>query len=138
MEKISKEEAIAFTLPFTGKAVTRVWQGNGSAIFLEIGELTDNKGELTVMIEWSWRVEKGQEIEFGSWSDDSKFPDLLETLRGLTLESISFQSRLPEVVLELSSDTWVCSFSTVEGDPEWALITKGKTLHSREGALAFE
>ena len=138
MQKISTEEAIAFTLPFVGKTISRVWQGHGSAIFLEVGKLTDNKGELTIMIEWSWRVEKEQEIEFGSWSDDSEFPELLEKLKGLTLKSISFQARLPEVVVELNNNTWVCSFSTVEGDPEWALITPTKTMLSSKGSLGFE
>ncbi len=138
MRRISEIEAGEFTSPFIGKEVSRVWQGNGSAIFLEIGELTDNKGELTVMIEWSWRVESEQEIEFGSWSDDSKFPALLERLNGLTLKSITFQSRLPELVLELSNNIWVCSFSTVEGDPEWALITPSRTLLSSKGSLGFE
>jgi hypothetical protein len=35
-----------------------------TSIFDEIGILTDNKGELTLMIEWSWRVKKN--IPFGS------------------------------------------------------------------------
>jgi len=138
MDIISTEEALEFTAPFIGKAVSRVWRGNGSAIFLEIGELADNKGELTVMIEWSWRVENEQEIEFGSWSEESEFSKLLQNLKGLALNRVSFQSRLPEVVLELSGNKWVCSFSTVEGDPEWALITPTKTLLSSNGNLCFE
>ncbi len=138
MQRISEKEALKFTTPFIGKRVNRVWQGNGSAIFLEIGELSDNKGELTVMIEWSWRVENENSIEFGSWSDDSRFPALLEKLNGKILQSISFQSRLPEVVIKLSSNIWVCSFSTVDGDPEWALITPNKTLLSSKGSLGFE
>jgi len=138
MQRISNEVANKFTEPFIGKRVTRVWQGNGSAIFFEFGELTENKGELTAMIERSWRVENEEEIEFGSWSEDSEFPILLQKLIGLTLQRISFQSRLPELVLELSESIWVCSFSTVEGDPEWALITPTKTMLSSKGSLAFE
>ena len=138
MKEITFKEALSFVSPFHGKKVSRVWQGHGSAIFLEIGELTENKGELTIMIEWSWRVENGNKIYFGSWSDESEFPKLLKLLGGLTLEDISFQARLPEVVVELSNEYWVCSFSTVEGDPEWALITPTKTLLSSNGALAFE
>lgn len=137
MQNISVKEAVEFTAPYIGKKVSRVWQGHGSTIFLEIGELTENKGELTVMIEWSWRVENKYEIEFGSWSDDSEFPNLLRKLDGLTLQDITFQSRLPEVIVQLSDDMWVCSFSTVEGDPEWAIITPGKTLLSSKGSLSF-
>ena len=138
MREITFAEALSFVSPFHGKKVSRVWQGHGSAIFLEIGELTENKGELTIMIEWSWRVEKDNKIFFGSWSDESEFPKMLKLLHGLTLKDISFQARLPEVVVELSNEYWVCSFSTVEGDPEWALITPNKTLLSLNGALAFE
>jgi len=138
MKEITFEEAMSFVFPFQGKKVSRVWQGHGSAIFLEIGELTENKGELTIMIEWSWRVEKGNKICFGSWSNESEFPKLLKLLNGLTLKDISFQNRLPEVVVELSNEYWVCSFSTVEGDPEWALITPNKVLLSSNGTLAFE
>lgn len=138
MQIISKEEAQLFVTPYIGMRLSRVRQGNGSAIFFEIGELTDNKGELTVMIEWSWRVENIEEIIFGSFSEPSEFPAQLEKLEGLTLKGLSFQSRLPEVVLELSGSMWVCSFSTVEGDPEWALITPTKTLMSSKGCFGFE
>jgi len=89
------------------------------------------------MIEWSWRVEKGNQIYFGSWSSESDFP-LLQELKGLKLKGISFESRLPEVVVELSNEFWVNSFSTYEGDPQWALITAGDTLHSRDGSILFE
>ena len=74
MQIISIDEAVQFASPFLGKVVSRVRRGHGSAIFLEIGELDDNKkGELTVMIEWSWRVEDERQIAFGSWSDESEF-----------------------------------------------------------------
>jgi hypothetical protein len=138
MQIISREEAEVFSKPFTGKRITRAWQGSGSAIFLEAGELTDDKGELTIMIEWSWRIENLNKIIFGSFSEPKDIPIQLENLKGLTIKSIFFQSRLPEVVVELSGNTWVCSFSTVEGDPEWALITPGKTLLSSNGSLGFE
>jgi len=138
MRNISDEQALEFVSPFIGKAISRVWQGNGSAIFLEVGELTENKGELTIMIEWSWRVESFDEIIFGSFSDPSEFSENLDLLVGLTLNEISFQSRLPEVVVALSDDKWLCSFSTVEGDPEWALISPKNTLLSSKGSLGFE
>jgi len=131
MRKISENDVQNFIEPYIGKVVSRVRQGHGSSIFLEVDDLT-------IMIEWSWRVEKGNEIAFGSWSDSSLFKSYLDTLHGLFISNISFQSRLPEVVVELSGNTWVCSFSTVEGDPEWALITPSNTLLSKNGVLAFE
>jgi len=131
MRKISENDVQNFIKPYIGKVVSRVYKGHGSSVFLEIDDLT-------IMIEWSWRVEKGNEIAFGSWSDPSMFNRYLDTLHGLFILNISFQSRLPEVVVELSGKTWVCSFSTVEGDPEWALITPSNTLVSKNGLLAFE
>ena len=89
------------------------------------------------MIQWSWRVEKENQIYFGSWSSESEFP-LLQKLKGLKVLGISFESRLPEVVVKLSNDIWVNSYSTVEGDPQWALITPKDTLHSRNGNAVFE
>ena len=113
MHKLSNDEVRSFVAPYIGKVIRSVRQGHGSAIFLEVEDLT-------IMVEWSWRVEKGNEIAFGSWSDDSFFPALLSELNGKFIQDISFQARLPELVLELSDNTWLCSFSTVEGDPEWA------------------
>ena len=138
MQIITNEDAQLLTLPFIGKRINRIWQGNGSAIFFEVGELSDNKGELTVMIEWSWRVENEEKIIFGSFSEPSEFPVQLDKLHGLILNGVSFQFRLPEVVLELSGNIKVCSFSIVEGDPEWALITPAKTLMSSNGNLVIE
>lgn len=138
MKKISEMEALDFVLPYMGKTISRVWQGAGSSIFLEVGELTDHKGELTIMIEWSWRVEDENQIKFGSFSESDEFSDMLSTLSGLTVKSISFQARLPELVVQFIENIWLCSFSTVEGDPEWALITPEKTLVSNGGSLAFE
>lgn len=131
MSIIFENDIREFIEPYIGKVVSRVRQGHGSAIFLEVDDLT-------IMIEWSWRVEKGNQIAFGSWSEESAFKNHLATLNGLFLSNISFQSRLPEVVVELTDNTWVCSFSTVEGDPEWALITPTNTLLSKSGCLAFE
>jgi hypothetical protein len=60
------------------KQVSHVWRGHGSAIFVEFGELstdldrvngkTNPSGELTLMIEWSWRIERTRSILCGSWS----------------------------------------------------------------------
>ncbi len=131
MGKLSDSEIRSFVAPYIGKIIRNVRQGHGSTIILEIDDLT-------IMIEWSWRVEKANEISFGSWSDDSLFQDLLAELNGRFVKNISFQARLPELVVELSDNTWICSFSTVEGNPEWALITPSNTLLSRSGNLEFE
>lgn len=138
MRNIQEKEALDFLSPHLGKEITRVWQGHGSAIFFEVGDLTNNHGELTIMIEWSWRVENEKNIAYGSWSEESDFSHLIQELKGLNLVSFQFQGRLNELVVELTSKKWVCSFSTVEGDPEWAILSNGTTLLSKNGSLAFE
>jgi len=64
--------------------VTHVWRGAGSALFLEFGALTQRmrrdgsagnaRGEVTLMIEWSWRIEAPDSILCGSWSDVLAWP----------------------------------------------------------------
>ena len=74
---------------FNEKPGSYDWQDHGSALFLEVGKLMERKGELTVMIEWSWRVEKDQSIWFGSWSDEDRISKLVPALTGYKLLDIS-------------------------------------------------
>lgn len=65
-----------------GMAVSHIWRGHGSALFIEFGELTSGtrkrgdgspgplEGQIGLMIEWSWRIEDERSIVCGSWSDD--------------------------------------------------------------------
>jgi hypothetical protein len=138
MNEVSEEDALQFLSPYVGKEINRSWRGQGSAIFLEVGNLVEGKGELTIMIEWSWRVESEKSITFGSWSEEEAISNGLRSLEGKKVEGFSFYSRLPELMVQLSNNYWVCSFSTIEGSPEWSLIAKNKTLQSIEGRLAYE
>lgn len=80
------------------------------------------RGRGTVMLEWSWRVEGPRSIRFGSWSSDRKLSNGLVRLRGQRVIGICLEGRLPEIVVALSRRTWVHSFSTVEGQPDWTLF----------------
>ena len=63
-----------------GLVLAHVWRGHGSALFVELGALTprlrrdgspgEPKGEIGLMIEWSWRIEDARSIICGSWSDE--------------------------------------------------------------------
>ena len=77
-----------FSAATFGMPVSHSWRGYGSALFLEFGNLTAQlrndgspwlrkdgsalhpNGEVTLMIEWSWRIEDEHSIICGSWSDD--------------------------------------------------------------------
>lgn len=117
-----------------GKRVSHVWRGYGSAIFLEFGELTPRtrrdgsignpNGELTLMIEWSWRIEKPKSILGGSWSSDKKIDNFLLKLKGESVVAVEFFGRLPEISISLSNRLHVVSFNTSEGQPDWSLLTR--------------
>ena len=79
---ISTEQFHLLTRPLIGKPLSKAWQGHGSAVFFEFGKLSDKsypkgpkrreKGEATLMIEWSWRIERPKSILFGDFSSQRK------------------------------------------------------------------
>lgn len=140
---ITNKEFKELTSPILGLPLSWVWRGYGSAIFLEIGELTLEKkkhredkeqisytGKYGIMIEWSWRVENPKSIYFGSWSTDRLINNRLAKLKDRTIESIEVEGRLPELVIKLSGGLWVHSFATAEGQTQWCLfLDRNKSSH---------
>ena len=91
------------------------------------------------MLEWSWRVEAARSIAFGSFSSDRKIKSGLQSLVGRTVVGIELFGRLPEVIFELSQNRWLSSFSTVEGQPEWALLLRDQgSVSVKRGSLMHE
>ena len=97
--------------------VSHAWRGYGSALFLELGALRPvrprrhgkgragprpPKGEATVMIEWSWRIERPRSIESGSWSSERRINGGIKRLTGSRISGITIAGRLPELVLALT------------------------------------
>ena len=121
-----------------GLRVSRIWRGLGSAVFVELGDLTPStmtrregspgqpSGEVTIMIEWSWRIEKPRSILLGSWSDESKWASVFSRLEGATVTGFAVFGRIPEIELSLSNGLRVASFMTADGHPEWALFSRKK------------
>jgi hypothetical protein len=130
----------AFVDALIGKPVSHVWRGFGSAIFFEFGELIPGKerkgkegnpiGELTLMIEWSWRIEKPRSILGGSWSSEGKWQGMFNKLVEANVVAVEFFGHIPEICISLSNGLRISSFSTVEGQPEWALLTRKPALGS--------
>jgi len=133
---ITRQDFEAFVSPLIGLPVSHIWNGYGSAIFLEFGLLTPStrrrrdgspgnpKGQFTLMIEWSWRIEGKRRIWGGSWSEAEQWTKLLPRLKDANVISISLIGRLPEVAVALSNGLHLASFMTAEGDPEWAILTR--------------
>lgn len=133
----SREEFIALTRPLIGLPVSHAWRGYGTAMFLEFGALTmpgpstprsrNPKGEATLMVQWSWRVETRGAVQFGSWSGNKKMDNGIQQLKARTVLDIGLVGRLPEVYIELSGQRWVHTFMTREGQPEWTVFLPDRT-----------
>ena len=123
-----------------GKTVSHLWRGHGSALFVEFGELSprtlrdgrdgDPDGEITLMIEWSWRVSDENSIRAGSWSDEEEWPKVFQSLVGSTVEALELFGELPEILVSLSGGNRIASFMTADGQPQWALISRQPNIGS--------
>lgn len=135
IEKITTEEFHTITYPFIGLPISHIWCGGGASVFFELGELSERNrkrrdgsfstslwGEATINFEIGWRVERPQSVFFGTSSEEQLISSGLNKLQGLKVLSLSLQGRLPELIVELSDKIWLHSFSTWEGQPEWALF----------------
>jgi hypothetical protein len=129
---IEPGEAMIRLKELEGATVSHAWRGHGSAIFLEFGELKQDKklksarGEQTLMVEWSWRFEGDKSILVGSWDDDREIDRFPNLIFGKTIESINFLGRLFELEIKFSDSIWLSTFSTQQDGPSWSLRLKGE------------
>lgn len=136
-KKITQDHFHDLTRPLIGLPISRAWRGYGSAIFLELGELTQNKwrrkdgtikirkglkGQYTISLNWHWRVELPKSVSFGSSSTNQKITNGVNRLQGLKITELTTEGRLPELVVQLSGKLWIHSFTTEETQPEWGLL----------------
>ena len=141
-----------FAAPLIGLPVAHAWRGYGSAIFLEFGALTPStrmdgspgipEGEMSLMIEWSWRIEGRRSILWGSWSDEAHWPRALACLTKARVSGVTTFGRLPEIDPALSTGMHVVSLMTASGGPQWTLFDKRgercRWLRVRLGVLRVE
>ena len=132
--------------------ITHVWNGHGSAIFLELGKLnypkeggklTNNPdGEYTIMIEWEWRIECDYKIMAGSGQESKEFMKTLSNLIGKDIIYIEVIGQIPEIKIKFSNGYILKSFMTYPDEPEWAIIdhtpSSLPTLAVQDGQLSCE
>jgi len=154
---ITLEQFNEFFRSIINLPINLVWRGYGSAVFLEIGEISEKviyntkrdksrivkEGQFGLMIEWSWRVEKQKSIYFGSWSTDRIIDNRLPKLQHKTIKNIEVIGRLPELIIEISDGLWLHSFATSESQPRWCLFLNRneqpkKWIISEKGKLILE
>lgn len=119
-----------------GLPISRAWRGYGSALFLDLGDLLPvepsptadprERGEASITVEWSWRVERARSIEVGSWSTEARIDTGVARLAGPRVIALSVEGRLPELVFSLSDRRWVRSFMTAEGQAQWTVFLLDK------------
>lgn len=117
-----------------GLPVSHVWRGHGSALVIEFGLLVpstrrdglpgDAQGEISLMVEWSWRIEGERSIVCGSWSDEELWETVFARVVGQRVIDMKTFGHLPEILLSLSGGLHVASFMTAEGDPAWTLFDR--------------
>jgi hypothetical protein len=141
----------------SGLTVGHLWRGHGSAIFLEFGELRaprdpdgslsrrrdgsllNPQGEITVGIEWNWRIETATSILCGSGCEDERLEPGLDLLRASYVQGLSLVGRLPEIDLAFTNGLHLVTFMTAEGQPDWSLTDRRTSPQTwvtvRRGAL---
>ena len=128
------KEFETFASTLAGETINYLWQGYGSAIFLEIGELTPKKnrdgspghpeGEISVGVEWSWRIEDTHSIICGSWSEGDLWEPAFSKIRDAQIVSCELFGVLPEISLLTGSGLRFLSFSTTDGQPQWHIVDR--------------
>ena len=142
-----------------GLAVSHIWRGAGSAIFIEFGNLharvrrdgviklrmdgSDfSYGDFTLRIEFSWRIESKRSILCGSWSDEARWPRALRLLKHATVTEVKLFGHLPEIEIQFSNGVRLLSFMSSDGDPQWRLSDRrqspGRWLCVRRGKLLLQ
>ena len=65
-EEIKRAEFDELVGPLVGMPVSRPWRGNGTALFLDLGEIRPAEdtgyrwGQACVQLEWDWRIESDE------------------------------------------------------------------------------
>ncbi len=135
-----------------GLPISRIWQGYGSAVFLEFGSIQPRqrrdgspgnpRGEWTLMLERGWRVEGKRRIWCGSWSDGERWPRVFTRLEKASVVTASLFGRLPEINVGLANGLSVLSMTTQESDPDWTLFkrqaSESTAVYVRAGRLTLD
>lgn len=138
-----------FAASLIGMPISHVWRGYGSAIFIELGELQpvaqrdgspgNPDGEVSLGVEWSWRVEDQTSILCGSSSEEVLWHLALDALRAARIAKCELFGVLPEVMITTEDGFRFLSFSTTDGQPQWHLVDRrggaARWFTVREGML---
>lgn len=124
----------SFAASLIGLPISHVWRGYGSALFFELGKLqpvvkhdgspSNPEGEVSLGVEWSWRIEDQTTIRCGSWSEEDLWEPALDALRNAQIVRCELFDALPEVAITTDGGIRFLSFSTTNGQPQWHLVDR--------------
>ena len=149
MKVLSEKEIHEYLDRCVNLPVSDTWRGYGTAIFLELGNLrrhtnpekyqSKGQGDITVMIEWSWRIEGQRSIIVGSFDTNKIMDNKIKTIIDRKVEKIAVIGKLPELYIQLSGNRWLHSFATEAGQPQWGVIFRNEgCLKVMRGKVYFE
>ena len=135
-----------------GLPITHIWQGHGTALFLEFGDLAESyrsdgtvgnpKGEISVDLQFDWRVESGHKIVCGSGGNSEIWDFHFKSMIGSTTLDLSVTGVIPELCLDLSNGYRVITCALDEDGPHWALMDNrqsgGICISATEGRIVVE
>jgi hypothetical protein len=124
----------SFAASLIGLPISHIWRGYGSALFLEFGKVHpvakhdgspgNPEGEVSLGVEWSWRIEDQTAIRCGSWSEEDLWEPAFDLLRNTQIARCELFGVLPEVTITTGSGIRFLSFSTTDGQPQWHLVDR--------------
>lgn len=141
-DPFSIEDFPMLAQPLIGMRVSLPWKGYGTAIFLELGELTPSgtgrhaEGEAYISAEWDWRVERDRRVVFGSSNRKPRIERGLTLLQGATVEGVAVTGDVPELLVSFSGGLALRTTAMVTGDPQWSIkLRDGLWVYPRAGSL---
>jgi len=131
-----------------GLHVSDIWLGEGKAIFIEIGKLhkhidkrrhkSKGIGDITLMFDCRWRLEKLNSIILGSLDETSTIEKQIKHIIGKSVKSISFIGRIPEIVVEFDKNLWIQSFTSYKSEDWGIMFYKEGSIGRRRRNITFK
>lgn len=127
--QISVDQFDILVGPLIGLPVSLPWKGWGSALFLELGQLSPEapgrrkagRGQACISVEWDWRVEQGVRVHGGSSQPGPTIERGIQQLLGSTVTKIEVRGPVPELTVGFSNGLLLRSMVMKPGDPEWRI-----------------
>ncbi|MBJ7409335.1 MAG: hypothetical protein JHD15_03085 [Phenylobacterium sp.] len=115
-----------------GMKLSHIWRGERTALFLEFGRLSERPrkdgstgnplGEISVGLEFEWRIEVDRRLACGSSGDQKLWAEVFEGLLGKRASQVELFGDVPELRVVMDAQERLLTFSLDEEDgPQWAL-----------------